>query len=163
MLAEVPRGGALLSEADAAGWPVHGEDGAYQVLARDGAPAAGVARLVAVVAEHHELVLRDGPLGDRHVVPSIGLHVRLIQLLPVDIDVAVLLAPAVARDRDQALDERAAGTAFELRSQRGLEDDDLAPARVAEAEDEPVREHPVGEAREAALARLGAVQRRLHR
>src|SRR5205085_6651448 len=46
---------------------------------------------------------------------------------------------------------------------RCVEDDDLAAVRVAEVVDEPVGEHTVGEARPAAHARPGAVQRRLHR
>ena len=54
-------------------------------------------------------------------------------------------------------------TALDLGERRRRENDDLAAVRVAEAVDQPVREHPVGEACLAAGAGPRAVQRRLHR
>src|SRR5580765_5251371 len=101
----------LLLEADAPGWPVDREDGADQVLPRNGAPAARVAGRGAVVAEHQVLVGRDGLLRNRLGVAPIRLDVRLVQLLAVQVDEAVLLAPAVSRECDQALDERLAAGA----------------------------------------------------
>src|SRR6266545_7258952 len=149
----------LLTKADALRRPVDGEDRPDQVLARDGPPAARIARGGAVVAEHDVLVLRNGLLGERVRVAPLLLDVGLVELLPVDVDVAVLLAPAVAGQADQALDEgvaavcSAAGQAGGLGRRGRLEDDDLASLRVAEVVDEAVRQHAVREAREAAGSR----------
>src|SRR5687767_5787633 len=90
-----------LSEADAPRRPVNREHRPHQVLAWNGAPATGVARGRAVVAEHDVGALGHRLLGDRAPVPSRVLDVRLVQLLVVDVDVTVLLAPALPRQSDQ--------------------------------------------------------------
>src|SRR6266566_8175530 len=144
-----------LRQPDAAGRPVLEEDLADQIRPRYRAPAARVAGLPAVVAHEEVHALRHAPAAVPvlHVVlPSPGLHVRLVELLPVDPDEALrVLVDAIARQADQALDEgpaRAAGALREIDAVllRRIEDDDLAPVRVAEVVDQPVREHAVGEA-----------------
>src|SRR5262245_22974368 len=129
-----------LLEADAPGRPVDREHRANQVLAGNRAPAAGVARRGAVVAEHQVLALRDRVALNRLGVAPVGLDVGLVQLLAVDVDEAVLLAPGLAGQPDDPLDEGLAPTllaavACGLRGRRRLEDDDLAPLRVAEVVD----------------------------
>src|SRR5689334_2472704 len=69
--------------------PVGGEDLADQVRAGHGAPAAGVAGLAAVVAHEEVVALRDVPRACGRVVrTAVGLEVRLVQLLAVDVDPA---------------------------------------------------------------------------
>src|SRR5207249_8880885 len=111
------------------------------------APPARVARAVAVVPHHEVLPLRDRhrPLGE--VVTALGFYVRLVELLAVDVDVALDLLPGVARKADQALDEDAARAADLRRTRRRVEDDDVAPVRAPEPVAEPAREHAAGEAR----------------
>src|SRR5919206_2219083 len=150
-------------DGDSVRRPVRKEDFADQELARHRAPDAGVAGGRAVVAHHEVAVLADLDRPLRLVVSPVGLDVRLVQALAVDVDVAVPLRPDVAGQADDPLDEDAAAAAVLLRRARRVEDDDLAALRVAEVIDEPVGEDAVGEARLAAHARLGAVQRRLHR
>src|SRR5437870_5769374 len=95
-----------LSEADAAGRPVDGEHGADQILAWNGSPPARIAGGRTVVAEHQVLARRDRLLGDRLRVPAIRLDVGLDLPLAVQVDVTVLLAPAISREGDQPFDER---------------------------------------------------------
>src|SRR6266508_1465507 len=137
-----------LLEADAPRRPVDREYRADEVLPWNRAPAARVARRGAVVAEHQILALRDRLARNRLRVSPIGLDVRLVQLLAVDVDEAVLLAPGLAWQPDEALDEGLATTpvlftavAGHLRGVRRLEDHDLASLRIAEVVDEAVREH----------------------
>src|SRR3954452_9420208 len=94
-----------LTEADAVRRPVHGEDLADQVPARNRAPLARVARLRAVVAHHEVLARRNRPLRVRGARVAAGaLDVRLDQLLAVDVDEPVLLLPGLPGQGDQALD-----------------------------------------------------------
>src|SRR4029077_576740 len=134
-----PRGGREdRVQRDAVRRPVGREDLADQVLARDGAPAARIARLPTVVAHEEVRALVNLPRARRRVVQApVGLDVRLVQLLAVDVDEpALLLSDGLARQADQALDEGAARAAHVLGGARGVEDDDLAPVRVAEVVDE---------------------------
>src|SRR5215210_3222613 len=149
------------------GRPVRGEDLPDQVLSRHRPPLAGVARLGTVVAHHEVLPLRDVERLCATGVPPVRLDVRLVELLAVDEDVTGAadvpqLDPA-PREADQPLDEGAAGAAALPRCRRRLENDDLAALRVAEAVDEPVREHAVGPASLAPARVSRAVERRLHR
>src|ERR671933_2507833 len=150
-------------DRDAVRRPVREEDLADQKLPGHGAPDAGVAGGLPVVAHHEVAVLPDLERLLRLVVAPVGLDVRLLQAPPVDVDEAAALRPHVAGQADDPLDEDAARAAELLRPLRRVEDDDLAPVRVAEVVDQPVGEHAVGEARLAAHARPRAVQRRLHR
>src|SRR2546423_1640532 len=127
--------------------PIGKKDLADQVLAGDGPPDARVARRGAVVAHEEVAVLRDRLRRLRVVVAPLGLDVRLVQLLPVDVDEAVSLLPAVAREADQALDEPPAAAAGPLRRGRCLEDDDLPSLRVADAGEEAGPQQTVGAAR----------------
>src|SRR5580765_1079512 len=157
----------MLAERDSVRRPVGREHGPDQVLARHGTPAPRVARVAAVVAHEEVLPDRHAPallaVGGVAVAPLL-LDVRLVQLLVVDQDEALLvLVDEVARQADQPFDEDAALPALLLRRGRGLEDHDLAAVGVAEPVDEAVGQHPVGEARLATDARPRAVERRLHR
>src|SRR4051795_4533621 len=119
-----------LVQGDPVRRPVGGEDLADQVLAWHRAPHARVARGVPVVA-HHEVV------PGRHLGGTVTLHgdapvlldVGLLQALAVDVDIAVAAEQPqldrVARQPDQALDERPTCTALDSRERRRLEDDDL--------------------------------------
>ena len=137
--------------------PVGREDLADHVLARHGAPLPGVARLRAVVAHHEVLALRTWYVRGGRVSRRRVRDVRLVELAAVDVDVgqAALRAELdpLARETDDPLDERAAGAAALARRGRRLEDDDVAPLRILEVVDEPVREHAVREARLAAARR----------
>src|SRR4051794_31126851 len=113
-----------LVERDSARGPISGEHVPNQVLARDQAPRPGVAGRLSVVAHHQEVALRDPRVlvprrqvgeADRAVVAAIGPYVRLVQLLPVDVDEALALLPDLAGQADQALDERPLRTALLLR------------------------------------------------
>src|SRR4249919_3730697 len=147
--------GGILADADPIRWPVGREDLPDEVLPRHRPPFARVARLGSVVT-HHEVLPRGNieRLGTAGVAAVLA-DVRLIELLAVDVDVAKATLRAqlqhVARQADQPLDERAACAAADTCGRWRLEDDDLAALRVAEAIDEPVREHPVREARLAAV------------
>src|SRR5581483_12019185 len=149
--------GARLPNRDAVRRPVGGDHLSDQILPGHRAPGAGVAGARPVVAHHEVLALRNVDRAERPVVAPARLDVRLVQLLPVDVDVAVLLLPGVARKADQALDEGAAGAALDLGERRGLEDDDVAPLRREEVVTEPAREDAIRVMRLAAEARLGAV------
>ena len=100
----------------------------------------------------------------RLVVAPCILHVRLVESVAVDVDVAVPLYPAITGNTDDPLDvHTAAARAEQLRSARRIEDDDLLSFRIAEVVDEPVRENAVRRSRLAPTLRSRAVQRRLHR
>src|SRR5580765_7066770 len=79
-----------LHQADALRRPVDGEHLSDDVLPRHRAPAARVARRDAVVAHHEVVVLRDLPRRVRLEVAAVALDVRLVQLLAVDVDEALL-------------------------------------------------------------------------
>src|SRR4051794_16367186 len=87
--------------------PVGREDLADQLLARNRAPAARVARLIAVVAHEEVLALRHRPgTGGGITRTAILLDVRIVEPLAVDVDEsALLLRDRLARKADQALDE----------------------------------------------------------
>src|SRR5256886_10181906 len=96
----------------------------------DWAETARVAGMVSVVAEHEVLIGWNQLIlpGRRPVVvvgPFLG-QVGLAQHLPVDVDHAVGDVDALARQRDDPLDEIAAGFI------RGLEYDDVAALRRVE-------------------------------
>src|SRR5712691_7728390 len=110
-----------------------------QVLLRDRAPAARVARRRPVVAHHEVVILRDHLRGDRAVVASTRLDVRLVQPFAVDVHVPLALLPRVAWEPDHALHERAAGATAERRELRRLEDDDVAASRAPEPVAEAAR------------------------
>src|SRR6476619_1113638 len=85
-------------EPDPVRWPVDGEDLADQVAARHRPPLARVAGLRAVVAHHEVLAVGDRPLRIRRAgVPAVVLHVRLDQLLAIDVDEPVLFLPRLPR------------------------------------------------------------------
>src|SRR5437899_6427271 len=122
-------------ERDAAGRPVGREDLADQVLPRDQAPTAGVARGTAVVSHHQVVVLRyprvrlpRWNVGERHalVAATVGFDVGLDQLPAVDVHEAVALLPDLTRQADQSLDERSLRTALLQRELRSFEHDDLS-------------------------------------
>src|SRR3954451_12570651 len=118
-------------------WPVGREDLPDQVLLGDGAPLARVARRAAVVAHHEVLPGWDLLRVDRPRVATLRPDVRaVVEALAVDVDEAVPLLPRVAREADQALDERAAGAAAGQRERRRLEDDDVEALRASKAEAE---------------------------
>src|SRR2546423_435532 len=94
--------------------PIGKEHLADQVLARDGPPDAGVARGRPVVAHEEIAALRNRDRRLRVVVAPLRTHVWLVQLLPVDVDVAVPLLPPIAGKADKALDEGAAAAAGAL-------------------------------------------------
>src|SRR6266566_2771804 len=92
---------ARLPKADSLRRPVDGEDLADDVLARHRAPLARVARLDAVVA--HEEVHAGGDVVRLRLaedvalrVPPVLLHVRLDQLVAVDVDGPRLLLDRLA-------------------------------------------------------------------
>src|SRR5207244_4564760 len=151
----------MLAKGDSIRRPVDREDLADQVLARHRPPLARVARRTAVVAHHEVVALWDAPRRLRARVAAVGLDVRLLQPLAVDVDVAGPLLPAVAGQADQALHERAPGAAFHRRLRRRLEDDDVAAVGALEPVDEAVREHAVREPRLAAGRGPGAMEGRL--
>src|SRR6266436_5494135 len=156
--------GARLAKTQSVRRPVDEEHLADQVPAGDGPPDPRVARLGPVVAHEEVVALRDlRPTARRLVVAAVRGDVRLLELDPVDVDDAVALADCLAGQADQALHERAAGAAANLRLRRRVEDDDLAPLRIAEVVDEAVREHAVAESRFATRRGLRAVERRFHR
>src|SRR5581483_501689 len=148
---------------DPRGRPVGRDHLADQVPARDRAPLARVAGAVPVVAHHEVLPLRDLPRRVAERVAPVRLHVRLVELLAVDVDVPVPLLPGLPGQPDQPLHEHAARAADLRRLRRGVEDDDVAALRAPEAVAEAAGEHAVGEARLAAGGGPRAVERRLHR
>src|SRR4029450_10337495 len=101
-----------LLEADAPRRPADREHRGHRFLPRNRAPAARVARRGAVVTEHQILAFRDLLARNRLRIPPIGLDVRLVQLLAVDVDEAVLLAPGLAGQPDDALHEGLAASAL---------------------------------------------------
>src|SRR4029453_11570051 len=84
-----------LAEADSLRRPVDREHLADDVRPRDGAPVAAVARLPAVVAHHEVVVVRDLLLGEVAPVAH-AVQVRLVELLAVDVDEAVLAPDLLA-------------------------------------------------------------------
>src|SRR5262245_40311674 len=109
---------------------------------------AGIARVEPVVAHHPQPALGYHDIehvrARRQVVPTVVVEVRLVQRLAVDLQPVLRVATVhvVAADPDDALDEvgltRVAAPRF-----RRIEDDNLAPLRVAEVVDEFVHQHPV--------------------
>src|SRR6266511_2921741 len=89
-------------EREPVGRPVGGEDLPDQVLARDGAPAARVARLAAVVAHEEVVALLDLPRAGGGVVEAaVLLDVRLGEPSAVDEDEPALpLADRLAGKAD---------------------------------------------------------------
>ncbi len=81
------KGRGMLPERDPVRRPVGHEDLADEVLARHASPDAGVARRGAVVAHHEVLALRDAEGLLRADVAPVVLDVRLLEPLPVDVDV----------------------------------------------------------------------------
>src|SRR5438477_1770927 len=74
-------------------------------------PDPRVARRGPVVAKEEEPPGRDRPSRQSDRVAPGGKDVRLHQPPPVDVDEAAALGPALSREPDQALDERAARAA----------------------------------------------------
>src|SRR5262249_55394165 len=97
----------MLAERDPVRRPIGRKYRADQIAARNGAPAAGIAGLAAVVAHEEVLAFGHAPRrpGVLRVLPAaMGRDVRLVQLVAVDVDEAVrVLVEAVARQADQAL------------------------------------------------------------
>src|SRR5439155_3508399 len=150
-------------EGDPVRRPIGHENLADDVLPRHGPPCARVAGRSSVVA-HEEIHARPHAPGSLPAAGPARLDVRLLDRLAVDREHVVLVSDGVAGEPDQSLDEGPARVARLLGSDRGrVEDDDLATARAAEVVDEPVREHPVGQARLAPGPGPRAVKRRLHR
>src|SRR3954453_16174577 len=90
------------AERDPVRRPVGHDHRPDQVLARDRAPHARVARVAAVVAHHEVLTLRDVPLAGRAPAAA-ELHVLLLDQLPVDSQPAAVVGDGVAWEPDQAL------------------------------------------------------------
>src|SRR5215204_6418497 len=86
-----PTGRAMLAKADSLRRPVDREDRADQIVARNGTPDPAVARLRAIVAHHEVVTLGDLPRPVVLLVALIGLQIRLLQGLSVDVDRAVPL------------------------------------------------------------------------
>src|SRR5918995_1097685 len=98
----------MLAKRNPARGPVDGEDLPDHLLARHRPPRPGIARMLAVVAEHDVVGRRHGArLLD--VVPApLREDVRLDQALAVDEDDAVLHPPGLSGQHDQPLDEGSA-------------------------------------------------------
>ncbi len=98
-------------------------------------PDARVAGLRAIVSHDEVVVERDAEPLFRADVASILLDVRLLEPLPVDVHERRSTPEAdpdrLAREADDALDERATGPALGLRLRRRLEDDDVASLGIA--------------------------------
>src|SRR4029453_3202659 len=153
----------MLAEGNPVRRPVGREDLADQVLPGNRPPDPRIAGLRSVVA-HHEVVPFRDPLRVVRVEVAAALRdVRLDQLLPVDVDLAVPLLPQLPRQADDPLYERPGRRALLGGARRGVEDHDVAALGIAEVVDEAVREHPVREARQAAGAGPRTVETRLHR
>src|SRR5205823_2866435 len=116
--------------------PVRRDDGPDERGARHRPPRARVARADAVVA-HHEVLLRPElrPRA-RDGVAVQDRQVRLVQLVPVDVEEARLLRDDVAGNADHALQIGAALGALLLRRSRRREHGDLTAPWVAEAVDD---------------------------
>ena len=117
------------------------------------------------VVAHHEVVPRrhlDGPKACAAARRLAGC--TALQALPVDVHVAVAL-----RSLSSTVSPAARSTASRTspcaapHSPRGVLKTMISPGGGPQVVDEPVREHPVGEARLTADRGLGAVQRALHR
>ena len=108
LLAVQLRVGRRLDDAQRVDRPEAQPGAADHLAGLDHAELARVLRLGAVVAEHEEAAVRNGPLGDvgeRHGI-AVAVDVRLVQLHAVDEHAAVLDLHGVAGDADDALDER---------------------------------------------------------
>src|SRR3954447_18901943 len=137
------------------------EDGADEVLRRDEAPDARVARRAAVVAEEQVFPRRDPATGIRLRVAVRPRDVRLAERSTVDQDRAGTLRPALVGPPDHALDEEAARPADLRRTPRRLEDDDVA-ARGMIGPVRPDRDM-IDALPLTSRLRAGAVKCRLHR
>src|SRR6187397_2520282 len=125
----------MLAKRDPSWRPIRGEHGPDQVIPRDRSPPARVAGLAAVVAHEEVVALGHAPglLAVLDVlVAALGRDVGLVELLAVDPDEALrVLAHGLAGEADQPLHERSSFAAVPLGRLRRVEDDDLAPVRVA--------------------------------
>jgi uncharacterized cupin superfamily protein len=153
------------AEGQAAGRPVREHRRADEAATGHCSPRPGVARVAAVVAEQEVVAGRDGWPVPARACSSRGIHVRLAQPLPVDVDDTTALRDLLAGKPDDAFDERPATVALaaSLGCTGSREDDDLSALGVAEPIRKTVRDDTVVEAALAELAGLRTVEGRLHR
>src|SRR5439155_8623903 len=116
--------------------PVDSEHLADHEVAGHGPPAPGIARGLAIVAHHEVTVRRDLPRWIRLKIAPVFLDVGLVQLLAVDVDVAVELAPHVSGQADDSFDENPADAARFLGAFRRRDDDEITPAVAEKGEDD---------------------------
>src|SRR5512133_1077523 len=151
----------MLAKMDPLGSALDLDHLAAEVRKWDQPPLAGVAGRAPVVSEEEVATGRDQPTRQAHVVAAVRLNPRLGQRLSVDQDRTVALAPTLAGQPDDPLDEEPARAALLARRPGCLEDDD-----VAAAWDRIVVRHRVDTIfLIAQTPELGpaAVERRLHR
>src|SRR4029453_16407717 len=148
----------MLAKRNALRGPVDRENWPDEVASRHGSPLTAVAGLGPIVAHHEVGALRHRPPAVRlRIALALG-HVWLVEEPAVYADPPVALADGVPGKADDPLDEGAARAALFQRERWGVEDDDVAPMRVSEVVDEPVREHTVRVVGQAPRLRLGAVE-----